>query len=78
MYPPWRGQNFVETRLMAHFIFGLSSLLSATSLTMSAQSIARWNAIPMSRPDTDTQEQAQSVQNQTNSMKVLCHIFWHE
>ncbi|KAG1889395.1 hypothetical protein F4604DRAFT_1712161 [Suillus subluteus] len=36
---------------------------------MSAQSIARWNAIPMSRPDTDTQEQAQSVQNQINSMK---------
>ncbi|KAG2160068.1 uncharacterized protein EDB93DRAFT_1073826 [Suillus bovinus] len=36
---------------------------------MSAQSIARWNAIPMSRPDTDTQEQAQFVQNQTNSMK---------
>ncbi|KAG1908422.1 uncharacterized protein F5891DRAFT_992944 [Suillus fuscotomentosus] len=36
---------------------------------MSAQSIARWNAIPMSRPDTDTEEQAQSVQNQTNSMK---------
>ncbi|KAG1845503.1 hypothetical protein DFJ58DRAFT_800873 [Suillus subalutaceus] len=36
---------------------------------MSAQSIPHWNAIPMSRPDTDTQEQAQSVQNQINSMK---------
>ncbi|KAG2116976.1 hypothetical protein DEU56DRAFT_839476 [Suillus clintonianus] len=36
---------------------------------MSAQSIARWNAIPMSRPDTDNQEQAQSVQDKTNSMK---------
>ncbi|KAG1757889.1 hypothetical protein EDB19DRAFT_1659593 [Suillus lakei] len=36
---------------------------------MSAQSIARWSAIPMSRPDADTQEQAQPVQNQTNSMK---------
>ncbi|KAG1749704.1 uncharacterized protein EDB91DRAFT_1109196 [Suillus paluster] len=36
---------------------------------MSAQSIARWNAIPMYRPDTDKQEQVQSVQNQTISMK---------
>ncbi|KAG2345232.1 hypothetical protein BDR05DRAFT_908547 [Suillus weaverae] len=31
---------------------------------MSAQSIARWNAIPMSRPDSDTQEQAQSRSHQ--------------
>jgi len=39
---------------------------------MSAESVARWNAIPMTRPEQNEEEQ----QGASVLLKVLCHIPW--
>lgn len=48
------------------------SVFHSTLAVMSAESVARWNAIPMMRPEQNEEDQS----GVSMLLKVLCHIYW--